>query len=238
MTASLYPPAVYAIAKHVSSCLQTYRVRFAAKSSCPPLFVGVQGPQGSGKTFLTSHLRSLLAELPYSLSVAVLSIDDLYLPHARLTALAKAHPRNRLLQGRGQPGTHDIELGHDVLKALKSINDAEGGPGQVALPVFDKSLFDGAGDRAPHAQIVRGPVDVVVLEGWCVGFYPVRREVVEDRWRRPVPGLDTFDMRAFVSLEDVSTANDLLRSYVEWWHAFDAFIQVYGVPVFPYQYQY
>ena len=227
-TTSLHPPAVHAMANHVSNCLEAHRARFSTRSNYPPLFVGVQGPQGSGKTFLTSRLRSLLAEPPYSLSVAILSIDDLYLPHAGLMALAETHPRNRLLHGRGQPGTHDVELGNEILKALKAINGGEGGrgPGQVALPVFDKSLFGGEGDRAPRAQVVQGPVDVVVLEGWCVGFYPVRREVVEARWCQPVPGLDDFDMQAFVSLEDVLEVNDLLTAYVEWWRAFDVFIQV------------
>ena len=227
-----YPPAVYAMARHVSNCLQAHRARFSTPSNYPPLFVGVQGPQGSGKTFLTSRLRSLLAESPYSLSVVVLSIDDIYLPHAGLTALAEAHPRNKLLHGRGQPGTHDTELGREIIEGLKTINDVENGPGQVALPVFDKSLFGGEGDRASQAQVVRGPVDVVVLEGWCVGFYPVRKEVVEERWERPVLGLDEFDMRAFVSLEDVLVVNDLLRSYVEWWGALDALIQVGGLPCF------
>jgi len=224
---SLYRSAVYAMAKHVSNCLQTHRLR-STRSSCPPLFVGVQGPQGSGKTFLTSHLRSLLAEPPYSLSVAVLSIDDLYLPHVGLKALAEAHPRNRLLRGRGLPGTHDMELGRQILHALKMINGVDGRPGQVALPIFDKSLFDGEGDRAVEAQVIQGPVDVVVLEGWCVGFYPARQDVIELRWRQPVVGLDEFDMEAFVSLEDVLAVNELLRPYIEWWRAFDGFIQIRG----------
>ncbi|KAG8221291.1 P-loop containing nucleoside triphosphate hydrolase protein [Butyriboletus roseoflavus] len=235
-TTSLHPPAVHAMANHVSNCLEAHRARFSTRSKYPPLFVGVQGPQGSGKTFLTSRLRSLLAEPPYSLSVAVLSIDDLYLPHAGLRVLVETHPRNRLLHGRGQPGTHDVEIGNEILKALKVINGAEGGrgPGQVELPVFDKSLFDGEGDRAPQSQVVRGPVDVVVLEGWCVGFYPVRREVVEARWHQPVPGLDDFDIQAFVSLEDVLEVNDLLTAYVEWWRAFDAFIQIRGPTTSPF----
>ena len=140
----LYPPAVYTMARHVSNRLQAHRARFPNPSNYLPLFVGVQGPQGNGKTFPTSRLRSLLAESPYSLSVAVPSIDDIYLPHAGLTAFAEAHPRNKLLYGRGQPGTHDTELGREIIEGLKTINDVENGPGQVALPVFDKSLFEGA----------------------------------------------------------------------------------------------
>ncbi|KAF8435016.1 P-loop containing nucleoside triphosphate hydrolase protein [Boletus edulis BED1] len=247
-TASLYPPAVHAMANHISNCLKSHRARFSARFHQLPLFVGVQGPQGSGKTFLTSRLRALLADPPYSLSVAVLSIDDLYLSHAGLTALAEAHPRNRLLHGRGQPGTHDVVLGCTILSALKAINDGsrtgddqgtdagtDAGVGQVALPMFDKSLYDGAGDRAPSTRAVRAPIDVVVLEGWCVGFYPVTRAEVEARWEgRGVPELDSltdecgFDMREYVGLEDVLEVNALLRAYVEWWQALDAFIQIQG----------
>ncbi|KAF8549050.1 P-loop containing nucleoside triphosphate hydrolase protein [Imleria badia] len=225
-TTSPYPPAVQAMANHVSNCLKAHRARCPNQSTSPPLFVGVQGPQGSGKTFLTSRLRSLLADPPYSLSVAVLSIDDLYLPHAELTALAEAHPRNRLLHGRGQPGTHDIALGRAILTALKAVNDG----GDVALPVFDKSLFDGVGDRAVETRVVREPVDVVVLEGWCVGFYPVSRAEVGARWGRGVPGLDEFDMEGFVALEEVLEVNAMLGVYVEWWQALDAFIQIRGPP--------
>lgn len=230
-TTTLYQPAVYAMANHVSNCFKAHRARFAARSNFPPLFVGVQGPQGSGKTFLTSRLRSLLADPPYSLSVAVLSIDDLYLPHTGLTALAEAHPRNRLLHGRGQPGTHDVVLGRAILTALKAINDAAGTdrPGEVSLPVFDKSPFDGAGDRAAEARVVSGPIDVVVLEGWCVGFFPVQKSEVEARWGREVPGLDGFDMRGFVALKDVLAVNAMLGAYVAWWQALDAFIQVCAV---------
>jgi len=242
---SAYPPAVQAMAYHVLQCLLSHRVQASftsSRSRLPPLFVGVQGPQGSGKTFLTSRLRSVLTSPPHSLSVAVLSIDDLYLPHAELVALAEAHPHNRLLHGRGLPGTHDVALGGAVLRALKTINnvDADAGGGgrdvpvpvrEVALPVFDKSLFNGEGDRRVDQTVVmRAPVDVVLLEGWCVGFYPVQREVVEARWQAPVPGLDDigFDMQAIASVEDVLEVNGLLGAYVEWWQALDTFIQIRG----------
>lgn len=232
-TAGLYPPAVHAMANHVTNCLKAHRTRLSAQFTCPPLFVGVQGPQGSGKTFLTSRLRALLAGPPYSLSVAVLSIDDLYLPHAGLTALAEAHPQNRLLRGRGQPGTHDAALGRAILFGLKAINN---GAGEVSLPVFDKSMFDGAGDRAAETRAVRPPIDVVVLEGWCVGFYPVPRAVVEARWARAAvsgrggeEGVGTgggFDLHAQATLEDVLEVNTMLRAYVAWWQILDAFVQV------------
>ncbi|KIJ65926.1 hypothetical protein HYDPIDRAFT_87458 [Hydnomerulius pinastri MD-312] len=223
------------MSEHVLHCLTQHRSCYSPETRCPPLFVGVQGPQGSGKTFLTSRLRAQLSESPHSLSVAVLSIDDLYLPHSGLMALAEANPQNRLLCGRGQPGTHDVELGSTVLERLKRINNSEAGPAEVELPAFDKSLFNGEGDRAFHGEVIRAPVDVVVLEGWCVGFYPVSKEVAEKRWSEPVKGLeDSFDMRTFVTLDDVLAVNDRLTSYVTWWEALNAFIQIKGPASSPY----
>ncbi|KAG2153284.1 P-loop containing nucleoside triphosphate hydrolase protein [Suillus clintonianus] len=228
MNGETHPPAVQHMAQHVLNQLQEHRSRYPPSLRPTPLFVGVQGPQGSGKTFLTSRLRTHLSSPPHALSVTVLSIDDLYLPHSGLQSLAESHPNNILFQGRGQPGTHDVPLGTSVLKNLKKINDVDAGA--VDIPFFDKSLFNGKGDRVSHGETVKGPVDVVVLEGWCVGFFPTSKELVEERWKQPVPTLepDIFDMKTFVSVDHVLAVNERLKRYVEWWDALDAFIQIKG----------
>ncbi|KAI6029431.1 P-loop containing nucleoside triphosphate hydrolase protein [Pisolithus microcarpus] len=232
MSTTLRPPAVRPMTEHVLCCLKNHRSKFVGPR-CPPLFVGVQGPQGSGKTFLTSHLHKQLLASPHLLSVAVLSIDDLYLTHDRLTSLARDHPENRLLQGRGQPGTHDIELGSTLLEKIKGIN---GKPDELELPIFDKSLFGGEGDRLPHGKVIRPPIDVFILEGWCVGFYPTSVSLIEERWNEPVPGLeDRFDLKSFVRMEDMLTINDRLKAYVKWWDTLDAFIQIKGPSSCPYK---
>jgi D-glycerate 3-kinase len=45
----------------------------------------------------------------------------------------------------------------------------------VGVPVYDKSLHGGRGDRAPESRWrdVAGPLDVVFVEGWMFGFTPV-----------------------------------------------------------------
>jgi D-glycerate 3-kinase len=45
---------------------------------------------------------------------------------------------------------------------------------QVAIPRYDKSQQDGQGDRAPQQTwpVKRGAVDVVLFEGWMLGFPP------------------------------------------------------------------
>ncbi|KAI0343682.1 P-loop containing nucleoside triphosphate hydrolase protein [Trametopsis cervina] len=223
---------------HVLQQLERHRKHGGTNT---PLFVAVQGPQGSGKTFLTSRLRDVLSSPPHSLSVTVLSIDDLYLPHAGLVAVAQANPQNRLLQGRGQPGTHDVPLGTHILEHLKHVNTLQPDDPKavVSIPSFDKSLFNGEGDRIETGHIVRPPVDVVVLEGWCVGFYPSTPGEITRRWELPVPGLgeDFFGMRGFRK-EDVLEVNEKLKELSQWWSFFGTFIQIKPDETHPYEYIY
>lgn len=128
-----------------------------------PLTLGINGCQGSGKSTLAALISHLLTtELDWN--VAVLSIDDLYLTHSQRQALAsEVHP---LLATRGVPGTHDIALGEQLLDSLQrqQRNDC------CALPRFDKARDD----RRPESEWpqICGVVDVVILEGWCVGSTP------------------------------------------------------------------
>ncbi|KDR75700.1 hypothetical protein GALMADRAFT_68525 [Galerina marginata CBS 339.88] len=192
-----------------------------------PLFVAIQGPQGSGKSFLSSRLQSYLEATPHTLRVAVLSIDDLYLPHDDLVSLAASNPENFLWQGRGQPGTHDVDLGVQILSALKAGNNV------VELPRFEKSLFEGEGDRLPidgSGPVVTQPptLDVVILEGWCVGFQPISDEELLSRWNgvwkleRERLGLGEVQMGRLV---DVQAINDKLHLYLRLWDFFDVLIQ-------------
>ncbi len=127
-----------------------------------PLLLGINGCQGSGKSTLADLIAVVLGAR--GRRVAVLSIDDFYLTRSERQQLAQTlHP---LLQTRGVPGTHDLALALQTLDNLLSL-----GPGDTApLPRFDKS-FD---DRAPQSQwpTVTGPIDMVILEGWCVGSRP------------------------------------------------------------------
>jgi D-glycerate 3-kinase len=147
--------------------------RIAAVAMGPAFVVGICGPQGSGKSTTVRVVVALLETR--GLKVAVLSLDDLYLPRADREALARdVHP---LLRTRGVPGTHDVALGLAVLDGLA-------GEGETALPRFDKA----SDDRAPVDAwpLVAGPVDVVLLEGWCVGARPEPAEAL----RKPVNALE------------------------------------------------
>ncbi|KAI0653513.1 P-loop containing nucleoside triphosphate hydrolase protein [Cubamyces menziesii] len=237
-TPSDIPEAIPHMVDHVLAELRAHRVRHDGQPAVPPLIVGVQGPQGSGKTYLTSILRDVLQEPPHNLSVAVLSLDDLYLPHGGLVSLANTHPDNALLRGRGQPGTHDVPLGTELLNKLKRINSSSDAH-ELELPSFDKSLYDGEGDRAPRGHVVRPPIDVVLFEGWCVGFYPISQAEAGRRYAQPVKGLGTdFLQSRGYRLQDVLDVNERLKSYVSWWDLFDAFIQIKPPEGHPYDYIY
>ena len=199
-----------------------------------PLFVALQGPQGSGKTYLSGLVQESLSASPNNLRVVVISIDDLYLPHGDLISLASSHPNNPLWQGRGQPGTHDIELGIRVLNALKQGISVE-------IPRFDKSLFNGDGDRLPmdgSGTIVSQPplVDVVILEGWCVGFQAISPDHLDRRWNgiwkeeREKLSLAEEKVGKKIDLENV---NDKLKGYAPLWTFFDIFVQACNLSSLP-----
>ncbi|KAJ7039062.1 P-loop containing nucleoside triphosphate hydrolase protein [Mycena alexandri] len=197
-----------------------------AVSVTRPLFVALQGPQGSGKSY---HSALLVEELrSRKLNVALLSLDDIYLPHAELKSLADTHPDNALWRGRGQPGTHDVPLGIQVLTDLR-----EGKP--VEIPRFEKSLFDGEGDRlaagSEGAVVVRPPVDVVVFEGWCVGFGPVSSAEIDAQWDGAwATERKRLGIGESVRKQDVLDVNEALKEYIPLWNFFDVFVQLQPSP--------
>jgi D-glycerate 3-kinase len=144
-----------------------------------PVIVGVQAPQGAGKTTLVTHLVELLAGLDRA-AVSV-SVDDFYLTRAEQLAVAAAHPGNPYLEHRGYPGTHDVALGAATIASLRALGRQASGR-QARVPVYDKSRHGGRGDRLPASEwrVVGAPLDVVFVEGWMLGFTPVAGAALPD----------------------------------------------------------
>ena len=135
--------------------------RLAAQTS-PPIVVGINGAQGSGKSTLAKLLALLLESKGFC--VANLSIDDFYLGKAKRLELGQqVHP---LLSSRGVPGTHDTQ---SALRTLQLLLDA-GNSDEIILPAFDKASDDCVSSEL--CSRLRGPVQVIILEGWFIGARP------------------------------------------------------------------
>jgi len=162
--------------------------------------IGINAPQGGGKSTLTSYLVKLFDWC--GIKAVTLSIDDFYLTREQQVRLASDNPDNIYLQQRGYPGTHDIDLGSEVLSQLKK----PGAPDKLQLPRYDKSRHNGQGDRAKQSSwpIVELPVDVVLLEGWMLGFQPLVSDQIADN--------------------QLGKINSLLADYSQWHQFLDGFV--------------
>jgi len=140
-----------------------------------PLFIGISAPQGCGKTTMTDMIRAVFAE--EGKRAVALSLDDFYLTgreQEQLAATEKTNDKpNELLKLRGNAGTHDLTLLNNTMSELKAAKT------DLRLPRYDKSLRSGKGDRAPIDSWdlvnddVGGNVDIVLFEGWMLGFDPL-----------------------------------------------------------------
>ena len=99
------------ITSQIVEWYNTYKEQNNKENSSSPLFIGISGSQGSGKTTLNRELVKTLKSEPYNLSIVNISLDDLYLTNKEQNEVAEANAGNELLKYRGSPGTHDIELG-------------------------------------------------------------------------------------------------------------------------------
>lgn len=128
--------------------------------------IGLTAPVGSGKTTLAAQLVQLAGLLPLRLAVA--SIDDAYRPWAEREQLLAGNPFG---VNRVPPGSHDPAL---LVNAIACWRQGEA----LRLPRFDKRLNGGHGDRSGWDTVA---ADVLLIEGWLVGYEPVSAPTLE-RW--------------------------------------------------------
>jgi D-glycerate 3-kinase len=127
----------------------------AALACGQKMVIGLNGPIGAGKTTLSLALHRQFSEA--GVQLAVVSIDDAYLPwEQRLAAMAG----NPFGVTRVPPGSHDPGLLQARITAWRS------GDQPLVLPRFDKTLRGGHGDRCDDERVV---ADALLLEGWLVG---------------------------------------------------------------------
>ncbi|XP_020243991.1 D-glycerate 3-kinase, chloroplastic [Asparagus officinalis] len=156
--------------------VQLHRSKFNEEKEIPPLMIGVSAPQGSGKTTLVFALDYLFRRT--GRNSATLSIDDFYLTAEEQANLRSQNPGNALLELRGNAGSHDLQFSVDTLSKLSKLTK-EGM--KAKLPRYDKSAYGGRGDRADPSTWpeVKGPLTVILFEGWMLGFKPLPNDVVK-----------------------------------------------------------
>ena len=168
---------------------------------------GILGGQGTGKSTLCLILKLILNYIGFS--IAILSIDDLYLTHAERQELRQQDSR---LIWRGPPGTHDVALGLQVIEQCFQ-GDSEV---DISMPRFDKSAYDGSGDRT-NSESIKKP-DILLFEGWFVGVPPITEDCF-DNCPHPI-----------FTNEDIQFAKDnnqRLQAYLPLWDNLDGLIVLY-----------
>jgi D-glycerate 3-kinase len=154
------------IAQRWFNPLATNLANFHATAS-RPILLAVNGCQGSGKSTLAAYLVAALEHQHQRVAVS-LSLDDFYCTQARRRELAQTiHP---LFATRGVPGTHDMALLNKTLDALLSAGTGTDPGSVINIPEFNKAIDD----RLPESSwaLKKGEVDIVILEGWCLGVCP------------------------------------------------------------------
>ena len=119
--------------------------------------IGISALPGTGKTTLGKWLEAISLKLNFK--IAVISIDDFYLPSDEMKLAIKDNPWK---VSRGFPGSHSVELMYEKLFNWKK-------NGELNVPVFDKSLRNGLGDRS-HWRYDNP--DLLIIEGWFLGIEP------------------------------------------------------------------
>lgn len=180
-------------------------VHIAAARGTIPLLC-VSGAQGAGKSTAVKRVAALAPA-----SIAILSIDDVYLERAARACLATdVHP---LFATRGPPGTHDLHLLFDTIDRLCSAGAMDATP----LPSFDKA----ADDRRPREDWAHftGRPDAIVLEGWLMGVAASPRAAELD----PINAIERLDdqgvWRAYQE-------HQLSTHYAALWDAASAFFHI------------
>ena len=159
-----------------------------AKLNENPICLGINGAQGTGKSTLSLFIK-IFIEKTESLSVKIISIDDLYLTKKERVQLSL--DIHKLFETRGVPGTHDVEMGYNFIKSCLNKKHTN-----LCLPRFDK-LTD---DRLPKNEwlFINKNVDIIILEGWCVGAKPQE---------------DKYLIQSINSLEDNYDREGIWRTY-------------------------
>ena len=160
--------------------------------------IGISALPGTGKTTLGKWLEEISLKLNFK--IAVISIDDFYLPSAEMKLAIMHNPWN---VSRGFPGSHSVKLMHEKLLNWK-IN------GKLNVPVFDKSLRNGLGDRSHWRS---DNPDLLIIEGWFLGVEPTSIDENDS-------SINSFKLSAHETSYVLKIQNNL-KEYLDVWNLID-----------------
>ncbi|CAD8167021.1 unnamed protein product [Paramecium pentaurelia] len=183
--------------------MEQLQVLIQEKYKGSPLLIGLQGMQGVGKTTLGIQMKKLLSQL--NIQFDSISIDDFYLSYIDRENLDK-----RKYKYRGPPGTHDYQM---IIKTLSQFKEGK----SIEVPIFDKSLHNGQGDRVGQKTI---KCQVLLFEGWFVGYKS--KCLYEFKQKEKLLQLDGKDYDQDLEVY----INEQLKLYEPIWEQFDILIQL------------
>ena len=160
--------------------------------------IGVSALPGTGKTTLGKWLESISSK--FNFKISVISIDDFYLPADEMELAIKNNPWN---VSRGFPGSHSIDLMKEKLIKWKV-------DGKLNVPVFDKSLRNGLGNRAYWRS--ESP-DLLIIEGWFLGVKPL--SINSNNFENLIPPLSSYETSYRVKIQKN------LEPYLDIWNLLD-----------------
>ncbi len=165
--------------------------------------IGISALPGTGKTTLGKWLESISTKLNFK--ICVISIDDFYLPSNEMESAIKNNPWN---VSRGFPGSHSIDLMKEKLLKWKV-------DGKLNVPVFDKSLRNGLGDRS-HWR--KEEPDLLIIEGWFLGVKPLSKDANNTEILSPELSYDEYSYRNNIQRN--------LNHYLDIWDLIDQIWQL------------
>ena len=161
--------------------------------------IGLSALPGTGKTTLGKWLEAISLKL--KIKIAVISIDDFYLPSDEMKLAINNNPWN---VSRGFPGSHSVKLMNEKLLSWKT-------KGELNVPVFDKSLRNGLGDRS-HWR-TDNP-DLLIIEGWFLGVEPIYQDINDETIKSAK--LNTHELHYRENIQKN------LKEYLDVWNLIDS----------------
>ncbi len=110
----------------------------------------ISGAPGVGKTTLTYLINLCIFSFDSKLKILQISLEDFY--------FSKKERERRKIKWRAQPGSHDIDKAVHIMKQVKDFED------KILVP-----RFDFVSDDSGEPEEVRGPISLILFEGWFIG---------------------------------------------------------------------